>query len=232
MGLLLIPIFCVAAVLAHGLIDVVLGPKWANSADLFQILCLAGATQSVGYAISWVFISTGRTAQQVVYGLVSRPIVIGSFFVGSIWGVKGLALAYSLVSAAMVLPAFSYAMRDTPLRLFDIAVGVRELLVMLPAVTGAAWFVQKVARDHGMGLDPAFLLAAGASAVVYLALWALLPSCRATVLQLLQIMRSPAQEVTTIDEAEDKPEDKPEDEAEAAADEASISAAATTEAVS
>lgn len=190
MTLILIPIFCVSAILSNGLVHLLLGPQWAQCAGLFRILCIAGVTQSLGYATSWLFISTGQGRRQLIYALVSRPLVIVSFLVGAQWGVRGLALGYALTSASFVIPAFYYAMKNTPARMVDLLAGMKALGVMLPSVCYVAYFVNREGRRLGLSISFAFIAAAGASTIVYIMLWLLIPSCRRTALRLFRIMRS------------------------------------------
>lgn len=94
-------VFSVGCALADPLVRLVLGDQWSGSVPLFQILCVAGAFQAAGYATYWVFLSKGLTKSQLSYSLATRPALIGLILVGSIWGVTGVAWAYSLGTMAL-----------------------------------------------------------------------------------------------------------------------------------
>jgi O-antigen/teichoic acid export membrane protein len=186
----LIPVFCVSAILANGLVHLVLGPQWKQCASLFRILCIAGVTQSLGYSTSWLFISTGQGGRQLKWAFLSRPLLIASFFIGVHWGVRGLALSYSLMSSVLVVPSFVYAMKNTPAHMIDLLAGMKELVIMLPIVSFAAFFVDHKAHSAGLSISVSFLAAAAACTITYFGAWWLIPSCRHTALRLFRIMRS------------------------------------------
>ncbi len=85
-----------AAAQATPIIAITLGDQWLESAPIFQILSLAGFFQAAGYATYWVFLSKGLMRQNLYFSLVSRPLLIGLVLVGSLWGVHGVAAAYSI----------------------------------------------------------------------------------------------------------------------------------------
>lgn len=85
-----------AAAQATPIIAITLGDQWLASAPIFQILSLAGFFQAAGYATYWVFLSKGLMRQNLYFSLVSRPLLIGLVLLGSLWGVHGVAAAYSL----------------------------------------------------------------------------------------------------------------------------------------
>jgi O-antigen/teichoic acid export membrane protein len=106
---------------------IVLGPQWTESAQIFQILAVGGVAQVASYAVYWVFLATDNTASNLRYSLLTRPLVIAAIFLGSVWGVQGIAIAYAAslvvlwpfglwwlgrVSAAPVLEMFVQGVRS------------------------------------------------------------------------------------------------------------------------
>ncbi|HYI34705.1 MAG TPA: lipopolysaccharide biosynthesis protein [Glaciibacter sp.] len=89
-------ILAFAAAQATPIIAITLGRQWLESAPIFQILSVAGFFQAAGYATYWVFLSKGLMRQNLYYSLVSRPLLIGLVLLGSLWGVHGVAAAYSI----------------------------------------------------------------------------------------------------------------------------------------
>ena len=82
-----------------------LGPGWEEAATLFSLLAIAGIAQSIGSVLGWLYITLGRAHRQLVYYLVTRPIVIAGYFLGIWWaGVEGLALVYGLLTMALLVP--------------------------------------------------------------------------------------------------------------------------------
>lgn len=89
-------ILAFAAAQATPIIAITLGRQWLGSAPIFQILSVAGFFQAAGYATYWVFLSKGLMRQNLYFSLVSRPLLIGLVLLGSLWGVHGVAAAYSI----------------------------------------------------------------------------------------------------------------------------------------
>lgn len=81
---------------APALVAVALGPRWEPTVALFQILAIAGFFQAAAYATYWVSLSMGLTRRFFWYTIATRPVVIGLIIAGSIWGVEGVAWAYTI----------------------------------------------------------------------------------------------------------------------------------------
>ncbi|MFH8252102.1 lipopolysaccharide biosynthesis protein [Microbacterium sp. B2969] len=86
---------------AESVIRIMLGPQWLEAVPVFRILLVAGFFQAAGYATYWVFLSKGLMRQNLYYSLVTRPFMIVAILVGSIWGMYGVAIAYSASIAIM-----------------------------------------------------------------------------------------------------------------------------------
>ncbi|WP_165067523.1 lipopolysaccharide biosynthesis protein [Marisediminicola senii] len=96
-------IFALAAAVAEPLLGILLGPGWGPAVPIFQILAISGVFQAAAYATYWVFLANAATRSQLLWALSSRPVIIVAVLIGSIWGVSGVAWAYS-ISNAIVWP--------------------------------------------------------------------------------------------------------------------------------
>ncbi|MEU1971722.1 lipopolysaccharide biosynthesis protein [Microbacterium sp. NPDC019599] len=92
---------------APAVISISLGPQWAPSVPIFQVLAIAGFFQAAAYATYWVVLSQGLMKRYLTYTIVSRPLVIGLIVVGAIWGVQGVAIAFA-VGNALLWPIGSF----------------------------------------------------------------------------------------------------------------------------
>ncbi|KJL40338.1 lipopolysaccharide biosynthesis protein [Microbacterium trichothecenolyticum] len=139
-GYLALTAYAVAAAVAHPLMLVLLGPGWDAAADVFALLAIAGVAQAVGNVQGWMYISLGRAHRQFVYYLITRPLVIASFFVGIWWnGMNGLALLYGLVTVVLLVPGFIVAIHGTFVRGWtDIAVPLARPALVAAGAFGAA----------------------------------------------------------------------------------------------
>jgi PST family polysaccharide transporter len=94
-------ILSISAAQALPLFRIALGDQWVDAAPLFQILSVAGFATMVNYACYWVFLSKGLTGSFFRFSLFSRPLLIGIILLGAIWGLYGVAIAYSAGSLLM-----------------------------------------------------------------------------------------------------------------------------------
>lgn len=185
-GYLTLPTFGVLSALSSPLIDLLLGSQWSSSATILSLLSIAGIAQGIGNVQGWIYISLGRVHRQLVYYVVTRPIVILSFVVGLWWnGVEGLALLYGLTTLALLVPGFWLAIRGTFVRGSDIIVPVLRPAIVVPFMYGAAWAV-------GQYTDlPAILhlIVGGVASLVPLAVAMLLPIYRRDLQQILAFVK-------------------------------------------
>ncbi len=187
-GYLALPAYAIAAAVAQPLMFVLLGPGWSAAADVFALLAIAGVAQAVGNVQGWLYISLGRAHRQLVYYLVTRPIVIASFFVGIAWnGMNGLALLYGLVTATLLVPGFAVAIRGTFLRGWtDIAAPL-----VRPALVAALSFGAAYATALWTAALPELVqvIAGGLAGAAVLAAAAILPVYRRDYAMMLDFVR-------------------------------------------
>lgn len=185
-GYLTLPTFGVLAALSGPLVELLLGPQWTASATILSLLSIAGIAQGIGNVQGWIYISLGRVHRQLVYYVVTRPIVIGSFFVGIWWnGVEGLALLYGLTTLTLLIPGFYLAIRGTFITGSDILVPVLRPVLVVPFMFAAAWTV-------GQYTDlPAILhlIVGGLASLVPLAVAMLIPAYRRDLDQILAFVK-------------------------------------------
>lgn len=109
-GALVVWMFTVTAGTAPGLIPIMLGHQWLPAVPVFQVLAVGGAVWVFNHVSYWAFIVKEKPYALLTYNLVSKPVAITSIYVGSHFGLTGVAWGYA---AAM---AFSW-----PLNLFWLA---------------------------------------------------------------------------------------------------------------
>jgi PST family polysaccharide transporter len=173
-GYAAIPTFAVAAAVASPLVALLLGPQWEAAAPIFALLAIAGVAQALGNVSGWLYVSLGRSHRQLLYFLVSKPIVIGSFLLG-LWlnGVLGLALVYGIVSCLLLVPGFLLAIRGTFVQAADVFAPIVRPLLLAPVLFGAAW-----AASTLVDFPLASLALGGAAALVVVAAALLIPAYR------------------------------------------------------
>jgi PST family polysaccharide transporter len=186
-GYLACPVFAISGGVAIPLCEVLLGPQWTEAGTIFTLLTIAGVAQAFGNVQGWLYISLGRARRQFFYYLVTRPVVIASFFLGFyLGGVNGLALLYGVVSVLLLWPGFSYAITGTAVTWSDILAPVARPLLLVPGAFLASWLVGRA------GDVPAIVhlvlggLAGTAAVLVFFAL----PSYRTDFRQIMSFVRT------------------------------------------
>jgi PST family polysaccharide transporter len=91
-------IFAVAPDFVH----VVYGPKWAETAALLRVLCVAGLVQSVGTTVGAVYQSLGRPGLQLRMALLNVAFTAAALAIGARWGLMGIAAAYAAFAVCWV----------------------------------------------------------------------------------------------------------------------------------
>jgi PST family polysaccharide transporter len=138
-GYLTLPTYAIAAAVSPSLISLLLGPGWSQAATIFSILSIAGFVQAITKVRGWLYITLGRSHRQFMYDLVTRPMVVAGFFAGAwVGGVYGVALLYGLLTLALLVPGFFFAIRGTFVRASDIVLPVLRPAALAFLAYGAA----------------------------------------------------------------------------------------------
>ena len=88
--------FALLAAQAHPAVALALGPQWGPTADLLVILAAGGLFQAAGSATQWTMLALGHSGSFLRLMITTRSAMTVLVLTGSIWGVQGVAWAYSL----------------------------------------------------------------------------------------------------------------------------------------
>jgi PST family polysaccharide transporter len=97
LSLVTLPLAIGLAVVAGDFVYVVLGERWAPAIFPLQILCVVGAIRSVTVPIAPFLTSRGRADLIRSNSLVAASLLIVAFFIGTWYGLRGVALAWLIV---------------------------------------------------------------------------------------------------------------------------------------
>lgn len=97
-GLLLMttPVTCGLFLEAHAIIRIVLGEKWLDAVPIFQLLCIGSLLLPLWNSTGWLFVSQGRGRAMIGWQMCDASAKITASAIAVQWGVKGLAIAFSL----------------------------------------------------------------------------------------------------------------------------------------
>jgi len=131
-------------VFADQVIVTLLGARWQAAGPIFAALGVGSLLLPVNNAMTWLFISQGRTREQLVWGAVGSGIVLVSFVVGLPWGPVGVATASAGFAWVIGAPLLFWAatrsgpvgLRDLMSAVFPVALaslGAGVILALIPS---------------------------------------------------------------------------------------------------
>ena len=122
------PVATVSYVASKDIIHILLGPSWYPVVDVFKLLAIGGLVQPLYFTQSWLHVAMGRAERVFIWGLIGSSIIVGSFVIGLQWGVKGVALCYSIAIYITTIASLKYAGNSAGLSLRKmVAVVIRPL---------------------------------------------------------------------------------------------------------
>jgi PST family polysaccharide transporter len=76
---------------AKPVIEFLFGSKWGPTAPIFAWLCLGAIVTPVNAATYWLFISQGRSREQMKWTTVVSLVNVSAYAIGLHWGIVGVA---------------------------------------------------------------------------------------------------------------------------------------------
>lgn len=160
---LTIPMTIGAALFAHDMIFVLLGPKWNDVAGIFRLLAPTILIFALINPLAWLTFSLGMIGRNLKIVLVLAPLVITGYVLGLPYGPKGVAVGYSAVMVLWCVPHIAWCVHGTVISLRDILVTASRPFVSGLAAGSFALGVQSLV---GQALPPLPRLVLGVAALV------------------------------------------------------------------
>jgi O-antigen/teichoic acid export membrane protein len=173
LSFLTMPLVAFLYACSANIIQVFLGPRWIGAAELFSILALVAFIQAPAGLRGSVLSALGRGGRLLKWGLYMAIATVASFFCGVPWGAKGVAIAYCIVTYAILHPSLVYAFRDTPIRPIDFYKALTK-----PAFSSLVMVLVALLIVNAMEGSPDLLVIAVTlplSLIAYLGIFRLLP---------------------------------------------------------
>ena len=140
------PIFGVLFVASQPIILVVLGARWVEAAPVFQIFAISALAQLLFESMVWLLVSRGESQRFLKLQLTITPLTLGGYVIGLPFGIKGVALAGSLVLVGTFPWMLNFAFRGTPLTLTRLGKAIAcPILLALAGVAIAELALQVIA---------------------------------------------------------------------------------------
>ena len=100
-----LPLVCLIALFAREIVLLMLGPAWLDSVPLFRLLAPAAAVTVMNYPWGMLLISLGQTRKYRITGIACAAVMVTSFLIGVPFGIRGVALAYSIAMCLVAVPS-------------------------------------------------------------------------------------------------------------------------------
>jgi len=97
-----------------------LGPQWGKAAEIFSVLGISAGINILYSTNGWLHVSLGRSDRWMRWGVVSSLIIVFGFIIGSPFGIRGIAIAYTVTTIALTIPGLLYAGSPIGLKLREI----------------------------------------------------------------------------------------------------------------
>ena len=154
-----------------------LGERWLSMVPVFEWLCVGGLVTPINSAAFWLFISQGRSAEQLVFGLVAILMNLIAYILGLHWGVTGVARASALSAICLQMPFLVFgATRNGPVQLLAM---LRPTITPVFAISSTAMFTYFLwAKWHPQGTISIILFFFMAYLICFLVLLFLPPGRR------------------------------------------------------
>jgi teichuronic acid exporter len=132
LSLVMFPATLGLALVAHDLVVVALGPKWINSVIPLQMLAVWAAGRSITAFLAPLLNVTGQSRFVMWNHIVAAFYFTGAFYIGSRWGLAGIAVMWPALYPFTAAPLYVRAFRQINLRWASYWGSIR------PAVTASA----------------------------------------------------------------------------------------------
>ncbi len=184
------PLVAFLAVAAEQVIGLLLGPRWGGAVPIFQALAFAAFIQPVASLRGMVALSSGRSRDYLVLGVMNAVVVCLAFVAGLRWGPMGVAISYSIAIYLLLYPTVKLSFRTTTIRMADFWGAIGQ-----PACTSVVAVVAVLAVGNSVLMSEASLLLGlglklGTFATVWLAANALWPGGWQALRNVRQLFRS------------------------------------------
>src|SRR5258708_25490493 len=166
------------ALVANEAVRLIMGKKWIGMIAPLQVLCVYAAVRSIVAILPKVLTACGnpRFVMRVeIMGLVIMPI---SFWIGSHWGLRGIAFGWVFGYPLIALSEYWKTMKTIQMEVRDYFKALRPALDGSLSMTVTVFSLQRILPSFSPWLR--LLIEIGGGAAVYIATVTLLHHERAT----------------------------------------------------
>jgi len=100
-------------------VDLNLGEEWKELSFFMPILAIGGIVHAFINFNSSIFLALGKSDLQLKFNVITRSIIIISYLIGSFYGVRGIAIGYTIGSLVAFFPESLSALKYIKISLRD-----------------------------------------------------------------------------------------------------------------
>jgi teichuronic acid exporter len=164
-ALLTFPATVGLGLVAREFVPLVLGPKWNNMIPPLEVLCFYAGFRSVMALLPKVLTAVGNPRFVMWNDLAAVAILPIGFYIGSHWGIGGIAWGWVLVYPLVVVPLYLKTLHTIEMPLGEYLRALRPaidgVLVMSIAVLAVKW------AAHSLHLLPLLVIEIAAGTLAY-----------------------------------------------------------------
>ena len=125
------------AIMSDAAVSLLYGAKWIDCSPIVSYIAFGSLMSPLGTVATWLFITQGRTAEMLRYGLISNLLTVASLLAGIAWGAVGVAISFTVFAVPTHGLTVWAATRNGPVTLANFLAMLSPIAVAL-AVAGAA----------------------------------------------------------------------------------------------
>lgn len=156
-------------VVSDRFVPLVYGSQWISMIPLVKVFCVLGMFQSVGHAISNLYLSQGRADLMFRIGTAIRALLVLSIVIGLQGGILGVAISYTVVSILASFVDHYFAARLVNLSISEILGYLRGAFIT-SVVMGIVMEIISLLSQTYLSDPGVVLLQSGVGAITYLAI--------------------------------------------------------------
>lgn len=161
-----IPALWGVAAVAPEAVQVVLGEKWSATVLPIQLIAIVAPLRMIAATFATASIGMGRAGLDFINNLHSAIVMPAAFFIGTLWGVNGLAAAWLFAVPLLFVLNVPRMARAVSIRLTDIVLAIRG-----PVTAGVFMLLAVTIARSGLAPLPGIaklLVLIGVGAITYL----------------------------------------------------------------
>jgi O-antigen/teichoic acid export membrane protein len=160
-------------VISPEVINLILGPNWKGSTNIFQILCFVALLQPVSTTRGLVLLSLDQSDKLLKFGVCNSACMVVSFVVGLPGGAEGVALAYTIANYVILVPSLWYCFRESPITIVDFFANIARPFGITILMAVILLRLRTVFGGHSEFIVIGSNICAGG--LIYVGLWLLIP---------------------------------------------------------